>query len=184
LEDLGLSSTAVLDKSFNVHNFGVLNMAANNPGRRLAFECSLSGSTSLSRHARQFSSGQQSPLGVPGLTGSISTSPTSPTSGIPNIDADWFDAFISPSTAPNDDPACMAVDNFQFPSWEQLPTEFQNPTTSVGFKSTIPLGTTGISSPGLMESTVGTSQTWDDNELSFEMDLDFDTEMLASGIAK
>ncbi|KAF1363381.1 hypothetical protein EJ07DRAFT_55524, partial [Lizonia empirigonia] len=62
-EDLGLGAAAQLDPSFNV-----LNMPTTDPTRRLAFECSLSGTLSMYGQAHHISS-TQSPS-VPGLTGS------------------------------------------------------------------------------------------------------------------
>lgn len=73
-EDLGLGAAAQLDPSFNVSNFDVLNMPTTDPTRRLAFECSLSGTLSMYGQAQHISS-TQSPS-VTGLTGSTSASPT------------------------------------------------------------------------------------------------------------
>jgi hypothetical protein len=210
-EDLGLNSTAVVDRSFNVNNFSLLNIAEDDPSRRLAVECYLSGTTSVTRHARQLSSGQQSPYNIPGLTTSISTSPTSPISrtasatALSNTDAEWFDSLLSP-TAPTNNaifpppppttgPHTKPTPAFQFPSWEQLPADLQNPNLSTGYTSTIPLcignNTTSMENPSALDSTMdGGEQTlrWDEDEMSFEMDMDMDldfaTEMLASGIAQ
>jgi hypothetical protein len=197
LEDLGLNSTAVVDSSFNLNNFNLLNMSEDDPGRRLAVECYLSGTTRVSRHARQLSSGQQSSHTIPGLTTSISTSPTSPisrtASATHNTDAEWFDSLLS-STAPTTDTTPAPA--FHFPSWEQLPADLQNPKLSAGYVSTLPLGISndaaGMTSPGALDTAMddGGAQTlrWDEDEMSFEMDMDMDldfaTEMVASGIAQ
>jgi hypothetical protein len=67
-----------------------------------------------------------------------------------------------------------AVDDFQFPSWDQLPTDLQNPTSSAGFGATIPISTSGVSMSDI-EGT--TSMPWDDTEMGFEMDIDLDLDL-------
>jgi hypothetical protein len=86
--------------------------------------------------------------------------------------------------------SCMdlskAVDDFHLPSWDQLPSEFQNPATSAGFLSTIPMeatasvmdmGVGGVEAPGM---------AWEDHELGFDMDMDLDfaTELANSGLTQ
>lgn len=66
--------------------------------------------------------------------------------------------------------------DFQFPSWDQLPEDFQNPTTSAGFHSTIPISTTGFTIPNI-ESTAGDVMAWDNEEMNFAMDMDLDLDM-------
>jgi len=79
-EDLGLHSNSAVDPSFNVNNFSCANIPQSDPLRALSFECSLSGSLDfIQGHARQLSSGRQTPYSVPGLSGS----PTSPASYAP-----------------------------------------------------------------------------------------------------
>jgi hypothetical protein len=68
------------------------------------------------------------------------------------------------------------AENFEFPSWDQLPEHLQNPTTSEGFCSTIPIGSTGVSMPSF-ESTVGNNMAWDNEEMNFAMDLDLDMDL-------
>ncbi|KAG9189036.1 hypothetical protein G6011_05904 [Alternaria panax] len=64
------------------------------------------------------------------------------------------------------------VDDFQFPSWDQLPEDLQNPTSSADYKSSIPTTTTGVSMAGVEGVT---SMPWDD--MDFAMDLDTDLDM-------
>lgn len=79
-EDLGINSGAAVDPSFNINNFTCENLPKNDPLRALSFECALSGSMNyIKGHARQLSSGRQTPYSVPGL----SRSPTSPLSCAP-----------------------------------------------------------------------------------------------------
>lgn len=79
-EDLGITTTTAVDTSFNLSNFTCEDLPKNDPLRALSFECSLSGSLGhIKGHARQLSSGRQTPYSVPGL----SRSPTSPLSCAP-----------------------------------------------------------------------------------------------------
>jgi hypothetical protein len=81
-EDLGINSSTTVDPSFNVNNFTCEDLPENDPLRALSFECSLSGSLGhIKGHARQLSSGRQTPYSLPGL----SRSPTSPGSYAPAI---------------------------------------------------------------------------------------------------
>jgi len=79
------------------------------------------------------------------------------------------------------------MDNFHIPSWDQLPSEFQDPATSLGFESTIPLDATtsvmGVSAS--IATTRASSMLWDEHELSFDMDMDLDfaTEMANAGMS-
>jgi hypothetical protein len=59
------------------------------------------------------------------------------------------------------------IEGFQFPSWDQLPEDLQNPTSSADFDSTIPITTTGVESTDTLP--------WDD--MDFAMDLDTDMDM-------
>jgi hypothetical protein len=68
------------------------------------------------------------------------------------------------------------TDNFQFPSWDQLPADFQNPTTSADFDSTIPISTTGFSMPNI-PSTAADTLAWDNEEMDFAMDMDIDMDL-------
>jgi uncharacterized C2H2 Zn-finger protein len=79
-EDLGINSSAQVDTSFSMNNFTCEDLPKDDPLRALSYECSLSGSLGLIKgHARQLSSGRQTPYSVPGL----SRSPTSPLSCAP-----------------------------------------------------------------------------------------------------
>jgi hypothetical protein len=70
-------------------------------------------------------------------------------------------------------------DHFGFANFD-IPTGFNLPTTTSDFSTSMPanidLGSTGISAPGTVEGTMGNPQImrWDDNELSFGMDMDLD----------
>jgi hypothetical protein len=66
------------------------------------------------------------------------------------------------------------ADDFQFPSWDQLPRDVQNPTSSAGFDATIPISTAGVCMSDIEETT---SLPWDDAEMGFDMDMDLDLEL-------
>jgi hypothetical protein len=185
-EDLGLGAAARLDPSFNVNNvhaFGVLNLPANDPSRAAQFECSLSGTTNMYEFARRVAS-TQSPSN-PGLTASTSASPT--TSASRRASAMAMAPITEQTCTATDLDMSKAMDNFHIPSWDQLPSEFQDPATSLGFDSTIPLDATtsamGVSAS--IATTRASSMVWDEHELSFdmEMDLDFATEMANAGMS-
>ncbi|KAJ8113405.1 hypothetical protein OPT61_g4452 [Boeremia exigua] len=182
-EDLGLGSAAQLDPSFNVNNlsnFGVLNLSVNDPTRAVQFECSLSGTTAMYERARNMSS-TQSPS-VPGLAGSTSASPTTPASRRASAMAMGA---ITEQTGANID-LSKAIDDFHLPSWDQLPSEFQNPAVSAGFESTIPLDAITSAMDFSASSVTAPAMAWDDHELSFDMDMDLDfaTEMANAGMAQ
>jgi hypothetical protein len=176
-EDLGLSSNAQLDPSFNVNNaldFNVLRLSINDPTRAIQFDCSLAGTTNMYTHARDLSH-TQSPL--PGLTASSSASPTTTASRRAS----------GMAMASINEQSCMdltkAVDDFHLPSWDQLPSEFQDPATSAGFLSTIPLEATTSAMDMGVEAPM---MAWEDHELGFDMDMDLDfaTELANSGLAQ
>lgn len=130
--------------------------------------------------ARHMSS-TQSPV-VPGLTGSVSASPTTTASRRAS-------ALV---TAPINEQSCAnlqltkAMDDFHLPSWDQLPSEFQNPAVSAGFEPSIPLdATTSAMDVSASHATEG-PMAWDDHELSFDMDMDLDfaTEMANAGMTQ
>jgi hypothetical protein len=64
------------------------------------------------------------------------------------------------------------VDDFQFPSWDQLPEDLQNPRSSADYSSAIPGTTTGVS---MSDVEGATAMPWDD--MDFAMDLDTDLDM-------
>lgn len=179
-EDLGIGAAAQLDPSFNIANFNALDLPATDPTRHLAFECSLSGTTSMYEQAYRISS-TQSPT-VPALSGSNSASPTTTASRRASAMAM---APITEQICTNTDPLSlssmsMAMDNFHLPTWDHLPAELQNPTTSAGFESSAPISTAGGNAMDLSAPTVA----WEDNEMSFDMDMDLDfaTEMANAGM--
>ncbi|KAF2830694.1 hypothetical protein CC86DRAFT_391553 [Ophiobolus disseminans] len=255
-EDLGIHSNSILDPSFNVENFSVLSMSQNHPDRAVSFECALSGTTNLTNHARQISSGRQSPRSIAGPSGSSSLSPTSLNSRISATTGEQIMGVYAPipelactgpdgpcygengelgfsirqikgsgkkssywrteditgltsfnaqcsaagesiyecakvglkSFSPLDEQAClteefqmpsieehtctdsdMAVvdaNTFDFPSWDQLPEDFQNPTTSADFYSTIPISASGSN-----------AMAWDNDDMNFAMDMDLDLDL-------
>ena len=270
-EDLGIHSNSVLDPSFNVKNFVCLDLPEDHPDRAIAYECVLSGTTNLTNHARQFSSGRQSPHSIAGLSASISASPKSLVSQAPistdeqmlgvyapiselactgpdgpcygengelgfavrmgqgssecskkkkrywmNEDTASLASFGAQCTAagepvyecakvglrsfsPIDEQACPAENefsmpaiqektctkagdaitdtgDFDFPSWDQLPEDFQNPTTSADFHSTIPISTTSASMPSVGASA-GSTMAWDNDDMNFAMDMDLDLDL-------
>jgi hypothetical protein len=73
------------------------------------------------------------------------------------------------SFEPIDQQACAAASehDFQFPSWDQLPEELQNPTSSAGFDSMAQVTTAGGE----------TVMPWDDTEMGFAMDMDMDLDL-------
>lgn len=80
----------------------------------------------------------------------------------------------------NETPCTKAGEAIEFPTWDQLPAEFQNPTTSAGYVSAIPFSTTGASRANVLEGGMGNAQSmrWDDSELmDFDMDLDVDMDL-------
>jgi len=179
-EDLGLSSNAQLDPSFNANNaidFNVLRLPMNDPTRAIQFDCSLAGTTNMYTHARDLSH-TQSP--IPGLTASSSASPTTTASRRAS----------GMAMASINEQSCMdltkAVDDFHLPSWDQLPSEFQNPATSAGFLSTIPLEATTSAMDVSAVGAEAPGMAWDDHELGFDMDMDLDfaTELANSGLAQ
>jgi hypothetical protein len=68
------------------------------------------------------------------------------------------------------------TDDFQFPTWDQLPADLQNPTTSADFASTIPISTTEFSMPNT-QSSAADPLAWDNEEMDFAMDMDIDMDL-------
>jgi len=199
-EDLGLHTNSVLDPSFNLNNFRCLDIVEDQPDRFLAIQCSLTGSVRLLGDANTLQS-TQSP---PALSGS--TSPTSLLSQAPLMEispdtshsvgnaAVGDSANVGPmSFSPLDNAFSMPpiveklcneqgeeiipdTADFQFPSWDQLPEEFQNPTSSADLSSTIPVSTTGLSMPHV-ETNLDEFMAWDNEEMNFTMDMDLDLDM-------
>lgn len=182
-EDLGLGSAAQVDPSFNVNNvmdFNVLNLPADDPTRAVQFECSLSGTTAMYERACHMSN-TQSP-NVPGLTCSVSASPTTPASR--RASALGMTSIAEQNCANLD--LSKAMDSFHLPSWDQLPSEFQNPAVSAGFESAIPLDATTSAMDVSASSATAPAMAWNDHELSFDMDMDLDfaTEMANAGMTQ
>jgi len=95
-EDLGIHSTSLLDPSFNVNNFGVLDLPENDASRTAQFMCSLAGTTQLTDRARELSSGLQSPHTA--LTGSGSGSGSHSVSPSATNDMNALDTSFAPLT--------------------------------------------------------------------------------------
>ncbi|KAH9864023.1 hypothetical protein J1614_009956 [Plenodomus biglobosus] len=248
-EDLGLHNNTALDPSFNVDNFPDLAANTENAADLAAIiQCTLAGST---RFGPPHSSGGQSPYSLPGLTGSVSASPTSPAfqapatnttgqglgvyepiaemactgpggpcygeNGEPGFSTKSFDSFpakkksywvhpstahlnpnqafgenaTDPLTAPTQDKTCTKMaesvhQDFQFPSWDQLPLDLQNLTTSTDFDASAPITAAdpGVPVTFTMDTARDNPMSWDDGELNFamdmDMDMDFDFDMLGN----
>ena len=178
-EDLGLSSAAQLDPSFNLRNF---NIPANEQTRDIEFECLLSGTTTMYERARSISL-NQSPRSVPGLTGSASPTTTASHHASAMAMASTTEQVFTPGSCFNDLLTLSSTnkdfDTFDLPTWDQLPSEFQDPATSVGFEPSIPISTTA-SAPGMSSSSLLPAMAWEDEQMSFDMDMDLD---FATGIA-
>jgi hypothetical protein len=229
-EDLGIHSHSVLDQSFNVNNFGFLDLSLDHPGRASAFECALTGTVRTLPKEQRVSSSRTSSTGIhPTLSSSSSASPNSLAfqASIATTkeqqDAHWLgenvasmaslnaqcsaagesiydcakvglqsfssldeqkcprgDDFLTPAMQEriyhSDGEAALDASDFRFPSWDQLPKDLQNPTTSADFCSTIPLGTTATSIPGL-DSSAGDFIVWDNDDMNFTMDMDLDMDL-------
>ncbi|KAH5433128.1 hypothetical protein HBI32_054660 [Parastagonospora nodorum] len=200
-EDLGLHTNSVLDPSFNLSNFRCLDIVEDHPNRFLAMQCSLSGSVRVIGDAMREADIRRSTQSTPGLSGS--NSPTSLLSHAPlveispdaslnmsntaigesaNLGLVSFDtAFSMPPISEkmcNEQGEEIVQDtiDFQFPSWDQLPEEFQNPTSSADLSSTIPISTTSFSVPNV-ESSTDEFMAWDNEEMNFTMDMDLDLDM-------
>jgi hypothetical protein len=72
-------------------------------------------------------------------------------------------------------------DHFAFANWDQMPKDFNLPSTTAAMSSSMPIGidlgtTTG---PEVVQGMMDDPQVmrWDDNELSFDMDMDLDLNM-------
>lgn len=203
-EDLGLHTNSVLDPSFDLNNFRCLDIVEDHPNRFLAMQCSLTGSVRVVGDATRETKTRRSTQSTPGLSGS--NSPTSLLSQAPMIDISpgaslnmsnagvGDSANVGPmSFSPLDNAFSMPpivekmcneqgeeivpdTTGFQFPSWDQLPEEFQNPTSSADLSSTIPISTTGFSVPNV-ESSTDEFMAWDNEEMNFTMDMDLDLDM-------
>jgi hypothetical protein len=222
-----LNANSVLDSSFNINNVRCLDLADDDHGRQLSYECGLTGKVHFLPMAYQHFSGRQSPQSIPGLSGSVSASPKSlasqalamssaqPSTHWPSEQTSPMASLNAQSTAaaasvyecanvglrsfsplnqqacPADDPFSISAlqdraskdnnpvpetDDFQFPTWDQLPADFQNPTTSAEFCSTIPIATTGFGMPNL-QSSASDVLAWDNEDMDFAMDLDVDMDL-------
>lgn len=70
----------------------------------------------------------------------------------------------------------MIEGDFEFPSWDQLPAELQNPTTSAEYECALLATSMDVPLPQL-EDTLNDTRKWDDAELNFSMDMDLDLDM-------
>jgi hypothetical protein len=86
---------------------------------------------------------------------------------------------IQEKTCDKDGNAVMDASDFQFPSWDELPEDFQNPTSSAGFESSIP-AEFGIG----MDGGMGDMLPWDNEEMNFQMDLDGDMDLELNVLGK
>ena len=87
-----------------------------------------------------------------------------PTVGLRSFD----DLATQPCTAASDAPTTTTTTaDFQFPSWDQLPEDLQNPTSSAEYRHA------GISAPSAADTL---SMPWDDT-MDFAMDMDMDMDL-------
>lgn len=95
---------------------------------------------------------------------------------------DAFIPVLQERACTRSDDAIVNADDFQFPSWEELPSDMQNPTTSADFHSSIPISNAGLTMSA-MNSTVGDQMMWDNDDMNFlmDMDMDLDVDMSALG---
>jgi hypothetical protein len=82
-------------------------------------------------------------------------------------------SFSMPALQDNTRATAMDASNFQFPSW---PKDFQDPSASADFCSTMPLTSSAVGMPGL-ESTSGDLMAWDNDDMNFTMDMDLDMDL-------
>ncbi|KAH8730920.1 hypothetical protein GQ44DRAFT_672939 [Phaeosphaeriaceae sp. PMI808] len=93
--------------------------------------------------------------------------------------ADDFSISALPEkTCTKDGDPTLHTGSFQFPSWDQLPEDLQNPITSADFCSTIPISTTGIENSGDLDLA------WDNEEMNFVMDMDMDLDLDLNMVGK
>lgn len=95
LEDLGVNpySQSIMESTNNVNHFNVLTMDPADPARRLAFECTLSGTTAMSVYARQLSAARQLSNSTTVPSASTCTSPISPVDSVPTVPQPFHVAF-------------------------------------------------------------------------------------------
>lgn len=72
-------------------------------------------------------------------------------------------------------------DDFQFPSWDQLPVEFQNPTSSADYTLTIPISASGAGITTATAMPGDDLMNWDDADMNFAMDMDLDFDLNTLG---
>jgi hypothetical protein len=77
--------------------------------------------------------------------------------------------FSMPALQDNTGATALKSSDFQFPSWDQLPEDFQDPRASADFSSTLPLTSTAASSGDLLG--------WDNDDMNFTMDIDLDMDL-------
>ena len=200
-EDLGIHSYSVLDQSFNVNNFPYKNINENDPSRSLSGSVRTSG---LARQPSSGRQSPFSIQGLTGSISASPTTPAfqapfpviaekqctlsgEPLCGYPEVGLRSFSPIIEQVCTDSGEPLMpsaqeksttqsgdLNLEDFQFPTWDQLPAHFQNPTSSADYNSTIPISITGVSMPA-MEGTIGNGpMTWDDTDLNFAMDMDLD----------
>ncbi|EDU45194.1 homeobox and c2h2 transcription factor [Pyrenophora tritici-repentis] len=65
------------------------------------------------------------------------------------------------------------IQDFHFPSWDELPEDLQNATSSADYSSAIPTGTSGVD--GMSAVAEGAAaMAWDDMDFTMDMDMDLD----------
>jgi hypothetical protein len=85
-------------------------------------------------------------------------------------------SFSMPALQDNTGATALDANGFQFPSWDQLPEDCQDPSASAGFGLTMPLSSTAADMPG-MKGTSGDLLAWDNDDMNFAMDMDLDMDL-------
>ncbi|KAF2261957.1 hypothetical protein CC78DRAFT_535186 [Lojkania enalia] len=201
LEDLGLRPNANLDKSFNLMNFECVSEAEKaKTATALAYECSLAGSTNMTRQAQQLSAYSNFSLPEPastamtasnvpatdfsdlGLEASISQLSCGPTS---LCFGENDDATNVSTEAPIQELPCTTAggplpNNFSFPNWDQLSAGFAIPSTTAAAGLSMPvssgLANMDVSGAEVVQGSMENPQVmrWDDVDLAFNLDMDMD----------
>jgi hypothetical protein len=82
----------------------------------------------------------------------------------------------------------LIEEDFQFPSWDELPVEFQDPATSADYDNTVPTNTTEVDVLDLLaiDSSASAVMPWDNEDMNFsmDMDLDMDLDLSMDGLGK
>jgi hypothetical protein len=100
-----------------------------------------------------------------------------------NSNSDLMMPSIQEKTCDKDGNVVMDTSDFQFPSWDELPEDFQNPTSSADFDSSIPI-TSAEFGMVMDDGGDGSGLMWDNEEMNFQMDLDGDMDLELNVLGK